>query len=294
MNFSFEKESGQWIALYMQPIARKYQLLCRPRHTFVRERGGLVQGVYFLPGRSSVHIHVAVIPLYDPFCGSALYDGVPVKIFHPEYVAFSHWKRDLHTEWASDMAYQQDPGWRKILYLIQSGGVQPFRDSVWISQNDPTSLNRTRARERLEHWISFLDTAILPCFEQVNTLEKWREQVEEKRKLPEYQCLSTDLAENYLFGIYDGLQKKYRSSQEKLSKARQLLREMAQTLQPWNSPCQDNVSQQMQIVNQLLDVLCKKQPGWETDFLAVYQQICQKMRILHRLEPPPLSQTAGQ
>lgn len=267
--FDFKEEMRQEIRRKLRPLMREYELRPGRGISFVRECDGLIQRIDLLFTRTDLYYCAAILPLYDAFCASGDYSGVPLQVYETEQAQLV--KRNHPSAFAS---------WEEHK-LLCAGDL------------DTAERCRARAMNRFEQLTEFFQTELLPCFHEIDTYEKYLQQVQ--RNLTRIQPArftrpeSAKRAGDYIFGVRDCLRGNYDTGLERLRWANAYAVDCARhikTKRPDYDMNQlkhnDSGGRFYKFCFLFVEAL-ESGEGREQRFSECYERVCQEMRLWHRL-----------
>lgn len=266
MAFEFKKEVSSWVTRQIKPIAKENGMIPGYGNCFVRESDEVVQVIRFNFTRINLLFTAEIHPIYDFYCGSELYNGIPTSIYQTQ--------RGKYVEQHRPAAYEN---WDNHLQMCAGNEAVSKR-------------SREKAKENFDMLVEFISKDILPCFIEIDCLDKWYEQMMLNLSVINPLSSNNNLAGNYLVGVYDCLHQRYKDGFEKLQQARDFALacfdnpdKKAQKYNANNIKHNDSAGRAYKFSQMFVKALECSDESRPERFLAVYEKICHEMRIWHKL-----------
>lgn len=266
MNFEFQKEVERWIIQDIKPLAKDFGLRPGRKLCFVQECNGVVQWIHFVFSRINLNYSAGISPLYDHFCGTSAYDGFPTSVYQTQ--------KAMSIAQCLPTAYED---WNTHLKMCAG-------DEFAIENS------RQKARENFEKLVDFLRTDLFPVYLQINSLSEWHTQMRSNILLYDAKSLNNNTAGDYILGVYDCLVGRYADGLEKLINVQKsslpYFEKMVRTVKGYDiNHLKHNDSEGRKYkFSQMFVTALKSHPNSiEERFLETYGQVCQEMRIWHKL-----------
>lgn len=266
MGFDFKREVSTWITKQVKPVVKEYGLLPGYGKSFVRERSEVIQCIHFHFTRIDLGFSAEIHPTYDHYCGTALYNAIPVEVRQTPQGRFLAQHRPSAYECWDD-------------HLSMCGGDE-----------DAAERSRRKAKEIFDILVEHIAKDLMPCFNRIDSLESWHEQIIWNLSSQNPPASEIDPAGAYLLGVYDCLHQQYDSGLEKLLRARSHaaahVDELRKKVKGYDLNClkhNDSSGRAYKFAQMLIEALeCDNSTRTE-QFLAAYGQICREMRAWHGL-----------
>lgn len=266
MAFDFKKEVSAWITKQVKPIAKEYGMIPGYGKSFVRECNGVIQCICFDFTRIDLRFSATIQPVYDHYCGTALYNGVPTEIYKTE---------------KGEFVTQRHP----LAYGCWDDHLRMCAGDENISEQ-----NRKNAKDNFDILVDFIIADLMPCFERIDTLDKWHEQVMLNLSVHNPLTIKANYAGKYLFGVYDCLQQRYDDGLQKLLQARNhtalYIDETVKKVNGYDVNClkhNDSEGRAYKFAQIFIEALEFNDKIRPEKFQIAYEKVCHEMRVWHKL-----------
>jgi hypothetical protein len=267
MAFDFKKDVGTWITRQIKPIIKEHGMIPGYGKSFVRECNGVVQCIRFDFTRIELRFSAEIQPVYDHYCGTALYNGVPAEIYQTEQGKF---------------VTQHHP----LAY-----GCWDDHLRICAGDENVAEQNRRNAKEIFDILVDFIEADLMPCFERINTLDKWHEQVMLNLSFHNPLALKANYAGEYLFGVYDCLQQRYDDGLQKLlqvcdytSISIDEMRKRDNGYDVNHLKRNDGEGRAYKFARMFTEVLAFDDKIRAEKLQIAYEHVCHEMRVWHKLK----------
>lgn len=267
MGFDFKREASLWITKQVKPAVKEYGLVPGYGKSFVRECGGVIQCIHFHFTRIDLRFSAEIHPTYDHYCGTALYNGIPAEV------------------------QQTQRG--RFLAQHRPSAYECWDDHLSMCAGDEETAERSRrkAKGTFDILAEYIAKDLLPCFHQINSLDRWHEQIMQALPSQNRPVLENDPAGAYLLGVYDCLHQQYDSGLEKLLKTcaqtAAHVDEMRKRVKDYdlNRLKHNDSGGRAHKFTQMFVEALECHSGARTErFLTAYEHVCQEMRVWHGLQ----------
>lgn len=250
----------------LRPVMKENGFLQGRKNHFIKEENGLVYAIILYFTRTEIRFVSPINVLFEPMIGG-ICDGLPNEV--------------LNSPLAKDI-FAHPP-------VAFSGQKEYF------SQNDPqmAEILKENAQIRFTAMLNYFFNELIPSFNRISSLKLFSEQVTANLEKARFVNKLNEMQVKYTFGVLDCLQKNYDEGYKKFIPVLEFGREhMAEMIKIYGSydldKLKDNDAEgrRYRFTKMFVETLEGPLEKREELFQSVYGQVCQEMRVWHKLVKP--------